>query len=183
MKLRRHGYYGALAATVLLLGAAIPFRARNVAHEHVLATPQGSRKLATAILLDSLPLLGGVAYSAIVLRQSGPGGEDLILLPKSGISGALLDAATRTLIQARGYQGDNPTSLHGKQFSELEIGVIGRAAGQAWIDRFGARADTVVAHLLAASPQEIAHFGKVQAVKFYPPKINPGLPPSLRHHH
>lgn len=120
----------------------------------------------TVALVDRLPPLRQ-EYPAVILRRAG--GGDLILLPRATASGELLDAAVRTLLQARAAQGDRPSTHRGQPFRTLTLGVRPASAPQGWAERYTPLAQKLVDQLRAAPARPIEGIGSVPALDFFPP--------------
>jgi hypothetical protein len=118
--------------------------------------------------VDTLPSLRE-RYAAVILRTAGPAGRDLVLLPRGAASGALLDAATRTLLHARATQGLRPAALHGRPFQTITLGVRYSEAPLEWALQNVPRAQGLVDRLLVAPPRAVPGVGVVPALVFYPP--------------
>lgn len=157
----------------VLMGATLLIVATSVGRTLRAQPASGGRlprRPITVALVDSLPS-AQQQFDAVILRQTGPTGRDIILLPRASARGEVLDEATRALLHSRVMLGVRPTSYKGRQFQTLTLGVHQRAAAAAWARDKGPRAQRVTDALLHASTHLLAGVGTVPAITFLPPPI------------
>lgn len=124
---------------------------------------EAARRVAvTVALVEQMPTGTGDA-PAVLLRRSGGGAHDVILLRRADASGARLASAIQHLMVIRERDGDTA-----RVTGTFRLPTATRAP-RAWERTEQVRAERVIVYLRKAAPIEVPGVGRVPAKELYLP--------------
>jgi len=124
----------------------------------------------TVVLVDSLPRLRvGEEYVAVIIRRPELKPADIILIPRSGATGTVLDAAVRTLLDFR-VRNRAREFIATRSGHSVTIGVRESTAAPYWRAKYGDRVQRIMDSLVVAPRKLISGIGTFPALDIVPPR-------------